>query len=182
MSRIRLANGILKFIDVIYENTNLPMRAISYVHVDEGTRIEDPSHQDRAGRGHMSLNPISSQSLPVLFIYLFMCTSPRRRPGGGPAKRSEQHCAGRPAGDRLSTIPRALLNGLKVLSRAALFRSPGYDAELRRKRFRSPRHGVGEQTRRSSYSGMLDARRQVAMTRRAAAQNLGRRRSLSRSS
>merc|ERR1712086_1154866 len=45
MSRIRLANGILKF---IYENTNLPM-----------------------------------------------CTSPRRRPGGGPAERSEQHCAGR---------------------------------------------------------------------------------------
>ena len=36
----------------------------------EGTRIEDPSHQDRAGRGHMSLNPISSQSLSG-FIYLF---------------------------------------------------------------------------------------------------------------
>ena len=32
-------------------------------------RIEDPSHQDREGRGHMSLNPISSQSLTV-FIYL----------------------------------------------------------------------------------------------------------------
>ena len=37
----------------------------------------DPSHQDRAGRGHMcmlcmhmSLNPISSQSLTVLIIYL----------------------------------------------------------------------------------------------------------------
>ena len=45
MSRIRLANAILKF---IYENTNLPM-----------------------------------------------CTSPRQRPGGGPAERSEQHCAGR---------------------------------------------------------------------------------------
>ena len=45
MSRIRLANTILKF---IYENTNLPM-----------------------------------------------CTSPRRWPGGGPAERSEQHCAGR---------------------------------------------------------------------------------------
>ena len=35
----------------------------------EGTRIEDPSHQDRAGRGHTSLNPISSQSLTVFFIY-----------------------------------------------------------------------------------------------------------------
>ena len=46
----------------------LPCRVVTR---GEGTRIEDPSHQDRAGRGHMSLNPISSQSLPVLFIYLF---------------------------------------------------------------------------------------------------------------
>ena len=44
----------------------LPCRVVTR---GEGTRIEDPSHQDRAGRGHMSLNPISSQSLPVLFIY-----------------------------------------------------------------------------------------------------------------
>ena len=43
----------------------LPCRVVTR---GEGTRIEDPSHQDRAGRGHMSLNPISSQSLPVLFI------------------------------------------------------------------------------------------------------------------
>ena len=34
------------------------------------SRVEDPSHQDRAGRGHTSLNPISSQSLTVLFIHL----------------------------------------------------------------------------------------------------------------
>ena len=47
----------------------LPCRVVTR---GEGTRIEDPSHQDRAGRGHMSLNPISSQSLPVLFIYLFI--------------------------------------------------------------------------------------------------------------
>ena len=42
----------------------LPCRVVTR---GEGTRIEDPSHQDRAGRGHMSLNPISSQSLTVLF-------------------------------------------------------------------------------------------------------------------
>ena len=47
----------------------LPCRVVTR---GEGTRIEDPSHQDRAGRGHMSLNPISSQSLTVLFIYLFI--------------------------------------------------------------------------------------------------------------
>ena len=50
----------------------LPCRVVTR---GEGTRIEDPSHQDRAGRGHMSLNPISSQSLPVLFIYLFVVTN-----------------------------------------------------------------------------------------------------------
>ena len=44
----------------------LPCRVVTR---GEGTRIKAPSHQDRAGRGHMSLNPISSQSLPVLFIY-----------------------------------------------------------------------------------------------------------------
>ena len=33
-------------------------------------------HQDRAGRGHMSLNPISSQSLTVFIVY-FRCTSVR---------------------------------------------------------------------------------------------------------
>ena len=38
----------------------------------EGTRIEDPSHQDRAGRGHTSLNPISSQRLTVFFIYYLL--------------------------------------------------------------------------------------------------------------
>ena len=44
----------------------LPCRVVTR---GEGTRIEDPSHQDRAGRGHTSLNPISSQSLTgYLFI------------------------------------------------------------------------------------------------------------------
>jgi len=80
MSRIRLANVILKF---IYENTNLPM-----------------------------------------------CTSLRRGPAA--AWRSGQSSTA-PAGDRPSTITRALMNGLKVLFRAALFRSPGYVAGLRRK-------------------------------------------------
>ena len=45
----------------------LPCRVVTR---GEGTRIEDPSHQDRAGRGHTSLNPISSQSLTV-FIYFY---------------------------------------------------------------------------------------------------------------
>ena len=119
MSRIRLANVILKF---IYENTNLPM-----------------------------------------------CTSSRRGPAG--ARRSGQSSTA-PAGDRLSTRTRALLNGLKVLSRAALFRSPGYVAELRRKRFRSARR------RRANFGvrPIWNAGRTSAsgpMTRRAAAQNLG---------
>ena len=40
------------------------------------------SHQDRAGRGHMSLNPISSQSLTVLFVYYLFSShrAPRHRP------------------------------------------------------------------------------------------------------
>ena len=42
------------------------------------------SHQDRAGRGHMSLNPISSQSLTVLFIYYLF--SSHRAPGHRPPR------------------------------------------------------------------------------------------------
>jgi len=67
------------------------------------------------------------------------CLCARLRGGGPEAARRSGQSSTAPAGDRLSTITRALLNGLKVLSRAALFRSPGYVAELRRKRFRSAR-------------------------------------------
>ena len=50
----------------------LPCRVVTR---GEGTRIEDPSHQDRAGRGHMSLNPISSQSLTVLvYLHAVLCS------------------------------------------------------------------------------------------------------------
>ena len=67
------------------------------------------------------------------------CLCARLRGGGPEAARRSGQSSTAPAGERLSTIVRALLNGLKVLSRAALFRSPGYDAELRRKRFRLAR-------------------------------------------
>ena len=105
---------------------------------------------------------------------------PPRRPRGPEAARRSGQSSTAPAGDRPSTITRALLNGLKVLSRAALFRSPGYVAGLRRKRFRSARR------RRANFdvrpSGSWTHVGKWPMTRRAAAQNLGRRRSLSRSS
>ena len=67
------------------------------------------------------------------------CLCARLRGGGPEAARRSGQSSTAPAGDRLSTRTRALLNGLKVLSRAALFRSPGYVAGLRRKRFRSAR-------------------------------------------
>ena len=67
------------------------------------------------------------------------CLCARLRRGGPEAARRSGQSSTARAGDRLSTIVRALLNGLKVLSRAALFRSPGYVAGLRRKRFRSAR-------------------------------------------
>ena len=65
----------------------LPCRVVTR---GEGTRIEDPSHQDSAGRGHMSLNPISSQSLPVLFIYL-----QERNPESGTCPASAPRSNGR---------------------------------------------------------------------------------------
>ena len=67
------------------------------------------------------------------------CLCARLRGGGPEAARRSSQSSTAPAGERLSTIVRALLNGLKVLSRTALLRSPGYVAELRRKRFRSAR-------------------------------------------
>ena len=100
------------------------------------------------------------------------CLCARLRGGGPEAARRSGQSSTAPAGDRLSTITRALLNGLKVLSRAALFRSPGYVAELRRKRFRSARR------RRANFGvrPIWNAGRTSAsgpMTRRAAAHNLG---------
>ena len=67
------------------------------------------------------------------------CLCARLRGGGPEAARRSGQSSTAPAGDRPSTITRALLNGLKVLSWSPLFRSPGYVAELRRKRFRSAR-------------------------------------------
>ena len=61
---VRISNGGIR--RLIHRRKRTAFLGRAEMHV----RFEDPSHQDRAGRGHMSLNPISSQSLPVLFIYL----------------------------------------------------------------------------------------------------------------
>ena len=98
----------------------------------EAIEINAPCDEDGKGESHRRVR--RAQALQPVH-------QPRarlRRGGPEAARRSGQSSTAR-AGDRLSTIVRALLNGLKVLSRAALFRSPGYVAGLRRKRFRSAR-------------------------------------------
>ena len=117
MSRIRLANVVLKF---ICEKTNLPM-----------------------------------------------CTS--LRPGGGPAERSEQHCAG-----RRSTLD--YTTGSIEWPQGALWGCPIPLARLRR-RASKEKVSLGtaseSKLRRSSYSGTGRTSASGPMTRRAAAQNLG---------
>ena len=108
VSRIRPANTIFKF---IHENTNLPMCTSLRRRGPEG------------GRGGVARR-----------------RSPEAERGAGTLRGQwSQTSSIAPAGKRLSCLDlvRALLNGLKVLSRAgSLSRSPGYVATLRRKRFR----------------------------------------------
>ena len=85
---------------------------------DQGVRgrIEDPSHQDRAGRGHMSLNPISSQSLTV-FIYLFIRCAQAHPPDRAVRTATGTHpSSAAPPLDRVSPVVAAALAPLALPS------------------------------------------------------------------